>query len=58
MTQPVQTLTLDQVAEALQCSRSTVKREVRRRKIRVVKVGRLTRITATEVERYLERGRQ
>lgn len=56
MTAPVQTLTFDQVAEALQCSRSTVKRLVNRRHLRVVRVGKLARVRVTELERYLESG--
>lgn len=46
-------LTLDQVAERLQTSRSTVERLQRAGRIRVVKVGRLTRVEERELEAYI-----
>jgi len=46
-------LTLDQVAEHLQVSRRTVERLVAAGRIRIVRVGRLIRVSERELEAYL-----
>lgn len=46
-------LTIDEVAERLTCSRRTVYAEHKRGRINFVKVGSLTRVRASEVERYI-----
>jgi len=52
-------LTLDQVADQLQVSRRTVERLVAAGRIRIVRVGRLIRVTERELEAYVaaQRGR-
>ena len=47
-------LTIDEVAERLTCSRRTVYAEHTRGRIVFVKVGSLTRVRSSEVERYLK----
>lgn len=46
-------LTLDDVAESLIVSRRTVERLVQRGRIRVVRIGRATRVTPREYEAFL-----
>jgi excisionase family DNA binding protein len=46
-------LDINQVAAFLGVHRATVYREVRRKRLRMVKVGGSTRFRRTELERYL-----
>jgi len=52
-------LTLNDVADRLQVSRRTVERLVAAGRIRIVRVGRLIRVTERELEAYVaaQRGR-
>ena len=51
-TQPL-LLTVEEAAKALQISRSLLYEEMRRRRVRVVKIRHLTRIRQAELERYI-----
>lgn len=53
MTVAIRTLTIPEVAAALQCHRDTVHNLIRRRKLKARKVGRLTRIRESDLEAYL-----
>lgn len=55
MTEPIPLLTVDEAAAQLRVCRMTVYRLIWRRLIKPTKVGRLTRIRATELERFLDR---
>jgi excisionase family DNA binding protein len=57
MTPPIPLLTLPEVAAALRVCRRTVEKLIRRRKLKARKVGRLTRVKATDLESYLESSR-
>lgn len=46
-------LTVEEAARALQISRSLLYEEMRRRRVRVVKIRHLTRIRQAELERYI-----
>jgi excisionase family DNA binding protein len=46
-------LTMSEAARTLQVSRSSLYEEVRRRRLRVVKIGHLTRIRPAELDRYV-----
>jgi excisionase family DNA binding protein len=46
-------LTVEEAAKALQISRSLLYEEMRRRRVRVVKIRHLTRIRQSELERYI-----
>lgn len=46
-------LTVEQAAERLQVSRSLLYEEIRRRRLRIVKIRHLTRIRLAELERYI-----
>ena len=46
-------LTMEEVARRLQVSRSSLYAQVRRGRLRIVKIGHLTRIRPAEVERYV-----
>jgi len=46
-------LTVEEAAKALQISRSLLYEEMRRRRVRVVKIRHLTRIRHAELERYI-----
>jgi len=46
-------LTVEEAAEKLQVSRSLLYEEMRRRRVRVVKIRHLTRIRQSELERYI-----
>lgn len=46
-------LTLQQVAERLLCSRRSVEREVAAGRLRITKVGHLTRVTEKEFAAYI-----
>lgn len=46
-------LTVEEAAKALQISRSLLYEEMRRRRVRVVKIRHLTRIRQAELERYI-----
>jgi len=48
-------LTLDQAAERLQVSRSSLYREVRRGRLRVVKLGHLSRVRLEDLRAYVGR---
>lgn len=50
-------LTIEQAAELLNVSVRNVREQIYRRRLGVVKVGRLVRIEATELEAFIERGR-
>ncbi len=54
MTAPVQMMTLSEAAAALGVSRRTVEREVKRRRLRVRRIGRAVRVSVAELERYAE----
>ncbi len=58
MTQPVKLLRLDEAAEALAVSRRTLEREVKRRRLRVRRIGRAVRVSAAELARYAEGRRE
>ena len=47
------TLTLDDVATSLQVSRRTVERLVEAKRLRVIHVGRLTRVTRREYDAFI-----
>lgn len=47
--------TLDEVAEILKVSRSTVRNLIRRGELRPVKIGNSVRVTAEELHRILHR---
>jgi excisionase family DNA binding protein len=47
--------TLEQVAERLQVSADTVRREIRRGRLTAVRIGNRIRVTETQLARYLER---
>jgi len=51
-TQPM-LLTVQEAADKLQISRSLLYEEMRRRRVRVVKIRHLTRIRQAELERYI-----
>ncbi|MCC6421694.1 MAG: helix-turn-helix domain-containing protein [Gemmataceae bacterium] len=53
MTAAIKTLTIPEVAAALQCHRDTVRDLIRRKKLKARKIGRLTRIRETDLEAYL-----
>ena len=46
-------LTVEEAAQKLQISRSLLYEEMRRRRVRVVKIRHLTRIRQAELERYI-----
>jgi excisionase family DNA binding protein len=46
-------LTVEEAAQRLQISRSLLYEEMRRRRVRVVKIRHLTRIRQSELERYI-----
>jgi excisionase family DNA binding protein len=46
-------LTVEEAAQKLQISRSLLYEEMRRRRVRVVKIRHLTRIRQSELERYV-----
>jgi len=46
-------LTVQEAADKLQISRSLLYEEMRRRRVRVVKIRHLTRIRQAELERYI-----
>jgi excisionase family DNA binding protein len=46
-------LTVEEAAQKLQVSRSLLYEEMRRRRVRVVKIRHLTRIRQSELERYV-----
>jgi excisionase family DNA binding protein len=46
-------LTLDEVAERLRVSRKTVNREIARGHLRVLYIGRLPRVKASELDAYV-----
>jgi excisionase family DNA binding protein len=46
-------LTVEEAAQKLQISRSLLYEEMRRRRVRVVKIRHLTRIRQSELERYI-----
>ena len=50
-------LTIEQAAELLNVSVRNVREQIYRRRLGIVKVGRLVRIEATELEAFIERGR-
>ena len=45
-------LTMEEAARCLQVSRSSLYEQVRRRRLRIVKIGHLTRVRPAELERY------
>ena len=51
--EPVRLLTLAAVAEALGCSIKTVRRRIATRELPVIRDGRLLRIDAEDLRRYL-----
>ena len=55
MTPPIPTYTVPEVAAALRVCRKTVYRMVRRRQLRVLRIGRSVRILQSELARCLER---
>lgn len=50
-------LTIEQAAELLNVSIRNVREQIYRRRLNVVKVGRLVRIEPAELEAFIERGR-
>jgi len=50
-------LTIEEVAELLNVSVRNVREQIYRRRLSVVKVGRLVRIEPAELEAFIERGR-
>jgi excisionase family DNA binding protein len=53
MAEPVQLLTLDQVAERLAVSRRTVQRLIDGRELRAVRFGRSVRVTERELAAFV-----
>jgi excisionase family DNA binding protein len=53
MAEPTELLTVKQAAGRLNVSERTLERLLSERRIRKVKIGRLTRITSREVENYI-----
>lgn len=54
---PSQLLTVEQAAERLSVSVRNVRHQIYRRKIPVVKIGRLVRIDEGDLQDFIERGR-
>lgn len=52
-----QLLTIEQAAERLSVSVRNIRHQVYRRKIPIVKVGRLVRIDEADLQDYIDRGR-
>lgn len=50
-------LTIEQTAELLNVSIRNVREQIYRRRLSIVKVGRLVRIEQSELEAFIERGR-
>ena len=50
-------LTIEQTAELLNVSVRNVREQIYRRRLAIVKVGRLVRIEECELEAFIERGR-
>ena len=50
-------LTIEQAAELLNVSVRNVREQIYRRRLGIVKVGRLVRIEPSELEAFIERGR-
>ena len=50
-------LTIEQTAELLNVSVRNVREQIYRRRLSIVKVGRLVRIEQSELEAFIERGR-
>ena len=50
-------LTIEQTAELLNVSVRNVREQIYRRRLAIVKVGRLVRIEQSELEAFIERGR-
>jgi excisionase family DNA binding protein len=55
MTQGDRLLTIEQVAERLAVARRTVFRLIERGELRVVRIGRATRIAESDLSEYIER---
>ena len=47
-------LTVKQAAELLACSEAGIRKWIYQRKLPVVKVGRLTRVRATDLEKFVQ----
>lgn len=54
MTAPVPLLTVSELAIALNICERTAWRLVWRKKIRIVRIGRLVRVRQSELDRYIE----
>jgi excisionase family DNA binding protein len=55
-TAPTKLLTVNEVAATLGCGRTLVYELLGRRELNHIKIGRLTRVPRSEVDRYVERG--
>jgi excisionase family DNA binding protein len=53
VTPPIPLLTIPEVAAILKCRPWTVYSEIRKKRLKKTKVGRLTRVRQSELERYL-----
>lgn len=54
---PSQLLTIEQAAERLSVSIRNIRHQIYRRKIPIVKIGRLVRIDERDLQDFIERGR-
>ncbi len=54
MTQPIQLLTVPEAAAALKVHRTFIYTLFRKKLLKRVKIGRLTRIRASDLQRYID----
>jgi excisionase family DNA binding protein len=54
---PSRLLTIEQAADRLSVSIRNIRHQIYRRKIPIVKIGRLVRIDETDLQDFIERGR-
>lgn len=58
MQRPTDLLTVQDFASALQVTKACVRRWISERKITIVKIGRLVRIPADEIDKLVSKGKR
>ncbi len=56
-TSPTLLLNLNEVATQLRCTRRSVERQIQRRRLRVVRIGRAVRVEREELARFIASSR-